>query len=554
MSTFLLPTTLGEEIQRMINSFWWGTNGRQGKGINWLSWDKLTMRKEFGGMNFRHFYGFNLAMLGKQGWKLLTDQDTIVTKIFKARYFPQSDFLGARLGHNPSFVWRSIYTSQVIVKGGLRWCIGDGKDISVWNEPWLRTSENSYIMSPLLQGGENLKVADLMDEATCTWKWDLINAIFNDRDIREIKKMAAINGGEADHKVWKFNNKGSYTVKSAYRYSMETLVDNEEYRVPGEWMHIWNLKIPQRVKIFMWRVLRGCLPTRDKLQRKGVQCTDLCPHCETTYENEWHLFIGCEKAKRVWIAAGLWDDISQVVVAANSFNSLVFSFLTVHLEKKCSDFVLIMWCLWKRRNEKIWEEAEKPVHVSINAAREYLLQWREIKAKQEKAYPATVNNRVRWQPPTDGEFKCNVDAALFNEEQQFGMGMCIRGAHGTYVKARTMVFEGTPPPLEAEAYALKEALIWLEELGISRVVIELDCMLVVNAINEKLRDSTEFGAIIKQCRLLLDNHPNFKISFIRRQANFVAHTLARASKSYASRQTFELIPSCIVPILMNEVI
>jgi len=70
MSTFLLPTTLGEEIQRMINSFWWGSNRSQGKGINWLSWDKLTMRKEYGGMGFRHFFGFNLAMLRKQGWKL----------------------------------------------------------------------------------------------------------------------------------------------------------------------------------------------------------------------------------------------------------------------------------------------------------------------------------------------------------------------------------------------------------------------------------------------------------------------------------------------------
>jgi len=29
MGTFLLPTTLGEEIQKMINSFWWGTNRRQ---------------------------------------------------------------------------------------------------------------------------------------------------------------------------------------------------------------------------------------------------------------------------------------------------------------------------------------------------------------------------------------------------------------------------------------------------------------------------------------------------------------------------------------------
>ena len=94
MSTFLLPTSLGEEIQRMINSFWWGSNRRQGKGINWLNWDKLTMRKEYGGMGFRHFFGFNLAMLGKQGWRLLTNQDTIVTRIYKAKYFPKTDFFG----------------------------------------------------------------------------------------------------------------------------------------------------------------------------------------------------------------------------------------------------------------------------------------------------------------------------------------------------------------------------------------------------------------------------------------------------------------------------
>jgi hypothetical protein len=67
MSTILLPETLGEELERMINSFWWGTNKASGRGINWLRWEKLAMRKEHGGMGFRHFYGFNLAMLGKQG-------------------------------------------------------------------------------------------------------------------------------------------------------------------------------------------------------------------------------------------------------------------------------------------------------------------------------------------------------------------------------------------------------------------------------------------------------------------------------------------------------
>jgi len=62
------------------------------------------MRKEYGGMGFRHLFGFNLAMLGKQGWKLQTEPDTIVTRIYKAKYFPRTDFLGARLGHNPSYI------------------------------------------------------------------------------------------------------------------------------------------------------------------------------------------------------------------------------------------------------------------------------------------------------------------------------------------------------------------------------------------------------------------------------------------------------------------
>ncbi|PNX71221.1 hypothetical protein L195_g027094 [Trifolium pratense] len=60
-----------------------------------------------------------------------------------------------------------------------------------------------------------------------------------------------------------------------------------------------------------------------------------------------------------------------------------------------------------------------------------------------------------------------------SREHLFGIGMCIRGTQGIFMKAKTMIFYGSPPPLEAEAYALKEALIWLGELGLSRVDIEL---------------------------------------------------------------------------------
>jgi len=38
-------------------------------------------------------------------------------------------------------------------------------------------------------------------------------------------------------------------------YVIKTLIDNEEYRIPDEWMRMCNLRIPQRIKFFLWRML-----------------------------------------------------------------------------------------------------------------------------------------------------------------------------------------------------------------------------------------------------------------------------------------------------------
>ena len=48
---------------------------------------------------------FNLAMLGKHGWRFLTNLDALVSRVFKAKYFPRGSFLEAEVGHNPSFIW-----------------------------------------------------------------------------------------------------------------------------------------------------------------------------------------------------------------------------------------------------------------------------------------------------------------------------------------------------------------------------------------------------------------------------------------------------------------
>jgi len=88
----------------MIIVFWWGHGGSTRRGVHWLSSERIFVHKFFGGMGLKDLSSFNVAMLGKQGWKFQTDTNSFVTRLFKARYFPNGDFLSSRFGVNPSYV------------------------------------------------------------------------------------------------------------------------------------------------------------------------------------------------------------------------------------------------------------------------------------------------------------------------------------------------------------------------------------------------------------------------------------------------------------------
>lgn len=48
MSCFMLPKSICEEIQTVMNAFWWKNNSASTKGIKWLSWQKMCMSKNQG--------------------------------------------------------------------------------------------------------------------------------------------------------------------------------------------------------------------------------------------------------------------------------------------------------------------------------------------------------------------------------------------------------------------------------------------------------------------------------------------------------------------------
>jgi hypothetical protein len=102
MSVYLILDSTIKDIGRMMNSFWWG-GGANNKGVWWLAWDRMTLLKAQGGMGFRDLRAFNLAMIAKQGWNIMTKPHTLVAKLFKAMYFSNSSLFESKTSHNLSY-------------------------------------------------------------------------------------------------------------------------------------------------------------------------------------------------------------------------------------------------------------------------------------------------------------------------------------------------------------------------------------------------------------------------------------------------------------------
>ncbi|PNX91013.1 hypothetical protein L195_g047142 [Trifolium pratense] len=123
---------------------------------------------------------------------------------------------------------------------------------------------------------------------------------------------------------------------------------------------------------------------------------------------------------------------------------------------------------------------------------------------------------------------------------------------GRFILAGTYLINGRLNTLEGEAMALKEAICEVKQRSVSHVVFESDSKVVVDAISSRQLGTSEFSVVISHIKSLLVSCPNFEVKFVKRQANMVARSLARAAYSLSSRGIFESAPRCIDNYLINE--
>ena len=79
----------------------------------------MTRPKHLGGLGFRDMEIFNLALLARQAWRVLTEPESLSARILKAAYFPETTLLDAELGGRPSQIWRGILDGRDMLRLGI---------------------------------------------------------------------------------------------------------------------------------------------------------------------------------------------------------------------------------------------------------------------------------------------------------------------------------------------------------------------------------------------------------------------------------------------------
>ncbi|XP_061993825.1 uncharacterized protein LOC133711745 [Rosa rugosa] len=548
MNCYLLPKTLCDDIHKLCASFFWGDTDDK-KKIHWRSWEKLCLTKHEGGMGFKDLYAYNLAMLGKQGWRILSNPHSLIAKLYKAKYFPHCSFWEAEMGDSPSFSWRSILNGRPVLKAGVQWCIGNGTQVNIWNDKWIPNCQQYMIHKPRNCVFE--LVSDLIDSHTRQWIPEAVTAIFPPDVAHKVLSIPLSRRTRCDTICWSPEKRGFYSVKTAYWIARTRVLENVLVSTSSGdpfrelWKRLWSAKVPGKVQICVWRACSNLLPTRAKLLTKGYEGDLHFLLCSHPYEDTSHIFCTCPTAAAI-LAAPPFQFTSTILPRMDLKEWLLEQ--AVHLKKELFDkLLMVMWAIWRNRNNVLWNNTKQSADALVLSS----LAWLDEFTKANRvAQLAPSKLQKTWRPPERGTWKLNVDGSFIPNTTLGGVGGVLRDDRGNFRAAFAIPISNVASAKQVELRAIKEGLNLVATVG--NVVIETDCLDAVSSIADMQSTYLHEEGLLDDIRHELEQRSDIVVQHTSRVCNRVAHCLAISVYEVGNARVWQTQPPALIMELLKH--
>ena len=176
-----------------------------------------------------------------------------------------------------------------VISKGLKWVIGNGKQIRVFKDRWIPCPIS--FMTILPDPRIDIRVADLFDRNRRWWDIDKLNRFLLAGDKEIVLSIPISWSGGEDFLAWHFEKNGKYSVKSRYRLALSQKIyesGSNSDMLQSWWNKLWNLNLPPKVKIFVWRACWNAFPSLQNLWKRKVVESPRCNRCSDPAESLAH--------------------------------------------------------------------------------------------------------------------------------------------------------------------------------------------------------------------------------------------------------------------------
>ncbi|XP_009117682.2 uncharacterized protein LOC103842769 [Brassica rapa] len=530
MSCFKLPLTLCAQIQSLLTRFWWDDSHDKRK-MSWISWKRMARSKKQGGLGFKEIATFNDALLAKLSWRILKNPSCLLARCLLGKYCKDENFLSIKASTSSSYGWKGILIGRDLLINQLGWIVGSGNDIRVWDDAWLSTTDQQRPYGPAPEALKELRVSDLMLPNSTSWDTQKIESIlpFHKQSILQLKPSIC---NAPDEMVWLKTASGDYTVKSGYMAKEEQscLAETPTSEPTVDWLaNVWNLKTPEKIKVFLWNSLHAALPVGEQFAIRNIPLSTRCPRCNEM-ESVAHMLFNCDYAKEVWSIAPLASifDPSSLITTNSGLDLLrrIPSLPPIGLGPGTLS-ASICWNLWISRNQLIFQKRvftpKETLLKAICEAREWTF------AQDQSSKTPSIQNRIAQDPDPDPSLtRMYTDAAWNPVTKCAGLAWIIDDAVSSSSHSATET--SVVSPLMAETLALRKAMTSALHRGTTDLLILSDSQTLIKLVNSKCRH-LEIATLLIDIQLLSPLFNSVKFKFIPRLDNCMTDSVAKQALS-----------------------
>ena len=289
------------------------------------------------------------------------------------------------------------------------------------------------------------------------------------------------------------------------------------------------------------------------LSNRHIKVSPQCPICKSGSEDIRHLVFTCTLAREVWKSLGLEEIIDRALCTDCSGSVVLEEILQSSIRRSpvlgqlgLQETVAVgAWYIWWERRQAMKGETVKNALSSVFAI--------QAIAANHVVRPSAPVPIARWQKPPMGHYKLNIDASFFDDGTD-AVAAVLRNYRGEVVAGASELIDHiiNAPTAEAlalrrglkllyvnaptaEALALRRGLKLLYEAGCSKVAVESDCLELIDACNGNTEILSPYAPVLADCFQLAHAILSISFSHCPREANGLAHFLARFSFDHQTK-------------------